>query len=164
MNDLDHECTARRDPRVWLLVLVGAGFVVAGFSIAPATNCSPSGDCAPWLVWLTRGLGALALLGGLWQLIDNPRRGCRIDTETGDLIWWQNRSGARSGLGGRIAPARIHRIDIRNDREGPDALRLFDERGQVLPWFDAEVVPPPPEAWAQRLAARYPHILVEVSA
>lgn len=133
MNDLDHECTARRDPRVWLLVLVGAGFVVAGFSIAPATNCSPSGDCAPWLVWLARGLGALALLGGLWQLIDNPRRGCRIDTETGDLIWWQNRSAVRSGLGGRIAPARIHRIDIRNDREGPDALRLFDERGQVLP-------------------------------
>lgn len=163
MDRLDHERSARRDLTVWLMLLVGVGFLAAGLTVAPEANCNSSGECAPWLVPVAKWMGVFVTLMALGQLAANPRRGCRIDPDTGDLIWWKNRARRHPGQGGRIAPAQISRLTIRHTDNGPDMISLYDQEGQRQPWFDAEVLPWPEERWAQRLVARHPHIRLEIT-
>ena len=163
MDRLDHERSARRDLGVWLMLAVGLGFLAAGLTVAPQENCNSAGDCAPWLVPVAKWMGVFVLLMGAGQLAANPRRGCRIDPETGDLIWWKNRNARHPGQEGRIAPAHISRLTIRHDSDGPDAISLYDQDGQRQFWFDAEVLPWPQDRWAKALVARHPHIRLEIS-
>lgn len=163
MDRLDHERSARRDPTVWLMLLVGLAFLAAGFTVAPQDNCNSAGECAPWLVPVAKWMGVFVTLMGAGQLAANPRRGCRIDPATGDLIWWKNRSARHAGQEGRIDPARIGRLAIRHDSDSPAAIRLYDQQGRRLRSFGAEVLPTPTEAWARALVARYPHIRLEIS-
>jgi hypothetical protein len=41
------ERSARSELRIWMMFAVGLGFLVAGLTVDPATNCSPDGECAP---------------------------------------------------------------------------------------------------------------------
>ncbi|PKP86995.1 MAG: hypothetical protein CVT78_07525 [Alphaproteobacteria bacterium HGW-Alphaproteobacteria-17] len=154
--------SARSDFRLWLLLAVGALFFCAGSTIDPADNCSADGrECAPWLVPLAQGMGALFTLGAGLALLANPNRGSRIDPSTGELIWWQGRIGASGGDEGRIHPSRIGRVRIVRQDDSADEIHLYDLAGDRLFWFDAEVVPWPPDRWAAQLTARWPHIEVE---
>jgi hypothetical protein len=157
-----YERSARRDIRIWLILLVGFAFAWVGSTIDPATNCSESGECAPWLVPIAKWVGIGALLISLSQLWVNPRRGSKLDPATGDLIWWQRRVGDKSGDEGRIHPSRIGRILIVRESEGNDGVHLYDLEDQRQPYFDSEVIPWPNERWAERLADEWPHIVVEV--
>ncbi len=57
--------SARTDWRMWLLLAFGLVFLRAGSVIDPADNCSDDGrECAPWLVPLAQGFGALVALAG----------------------------------------------------------------------------------------------------
>jgi hypothetical protein len=154
--------SARTDFRMWLLLAFGLFFFWAGSMIDPADNCSEDGrECAPWLVPLAQGMGAIVALGAGLNMLANPNRGSFIDPATGDLVWWQGRIGARGGDEGRIHPSRISRLRIVRQDDSDDEVHLYDLEGNRLFWFDREVIPWPYERWAGRLAARWPHIEVD---
>lgn len=155
--------SARTDWRMWLLLTFGLFFFWAGSTIDPADNCSEDGrECAPWLVPLAQGLGAVVALSAALNMLANPNRGSFIDPKSGDLIWWQRRIGASGGDEGRIHPSNIGKIRIVHGDESDDEVHLYDLAGERLFWFDNEVVPFPYDRWAARLAARWPHIVIEV--
>ena len=156
-----YERSARLDLRVWLMFLVGLGFFATGTIVDPAANCSSDGDCAPWLVPVAKWLGVAFALMGAGQLAANPRRGSRLDPVTGDLLWWQGRTGRFANRQGRIHPTQISRIRIARNSDGDDSISLFDLQGNRQPWFDAEVIPWPQDRWIARFTAHWPHIVVE---
>lgn len=156
-----YERSARLDLRVWMLLLVGVGFLAAGLTVDPATNCSSDGECAPWLVPVAKWMGVVVTLMGGGQLAANTRRGSRIDPETGDLLWWQNRTARSARQEGRIHPSQISRIRIARNSDGDDHISLYDLEGNRQPWFDAEVIPWPQDRWVARFAAHWPQIRVE---
>lgn len=155
------ERSARRDLRVWLMFLVGLGFLAAGLTVDPASNCGADGECAPWLVPVAKWMGAIVTLAGAGQLVANTRRGSRIDPASGDLLWWQNRTAQSSRREGRIHPSQISRIRISRNSDGDDHISLYDLQGNRQPWFDAEVIPWPQDRWIARFAAEWPQIVVE---
>lgn len=166
MTDADlpaYRRSARTDFRMWLMLAFGLIFFWAGSVIDPEKNCSEDGrECAPWLVPVAQGFGALVALGAGLNMLANPGRGSFIDAATGDLVWWQRRIGASGGDEGRIHPSRIGTLRIVRQDEGDDEVHLYDLEGNRLFWFDQEVIPWPYERWAGRLAARWPHIAVEL--
>ncbi len=156
--------SARTDFRMWLLLAFGAIFFWAGSVIDPEKNCSDGGrECAPWLVPLAQAFGALVGLGAALNMLANPNRGSFVDPATGDLVWWQGRIGKEGGDEGRIHPSRIATIRITRQDESEDMVSLYDLEGERLFFFDAEVIAWPYERWAERMAARWPHIRVEVT-
>jgi hypothetical protein len=165
MTDTDiapYRRSARTDYRMWLLLMFGLVFFWAGSTIDPADNCSEDGrECAPWLVPLAQGFGALVALGAGLNMLANPNRGSFIDPATGDLIWWQRRIGRSGGDEGRIHPSRIGKLRIVRQDESDDEVHLYDVEGNRLFWFDQEVIAWPYDRWAERLAASWPHIVVE---
>ena len=154
--------SARTDYRMWLLLAFGLTFFWAGSTIDPADNCSEDGrECAPWLVPLAQGMGAVVGLGAALNMLANPNRGSFIDPVTGDLVWWQGRIGTSGGDEGRIHPSRIAKIRIVRQEDIDDAVHLYDLEGNRLFWFSEEVIAWPYDRWAERLAARWPHIAIE---
>lgn len=161
-NQLSYERSARTDLRPWLMLIVGAGFMLAGATIDPRDNCSNSGECAPWLVPLAFVVGAVFGLSGFAQLLANPRRGSRIDPDSGALIWWQNRVGSSKGDHGHIALADIGAIRIIKQSEGSDEVHLYDLEGNRQFYFDEEVIPHDQEKWVKVMTDRWPHIKVTI--
>lgn len=162
-DELDYRRTARGDLRFWGMFGVGAVFLYAGLTIDPLANCSDGGECAPWLVPVAAVMGGLFGLAGLGQLLANQERGSRIDHESGELCWWQNRTRTAPGDTGRIALQDISRIRIDRRDEGLDGVHLYDQAGTRQPYFDEEVIPANSERWARALAARYGHIQIEIA-
>ena len=161
-EDFAFERSARRDFRFWAILLFGAVFLYAGLTIDPQSNCSDSGECAPWLVPIAAIIGALATVTAAARLLANTRRGSLIDPDTGDLVWWQNRASGHPGDHGRIHPGEISRIRIVKESESTDGVHLYDTTGARQPYFDADVIPWQVEEWAARLVARYPHIVLDI--
>lgn len=158
-----YERTARRDVRWWGMFLVGSMMCYGASMVEPAKNCDESGrECAPWLVPLAMLIGGAFGFLGATRLVINPRNGSRIDTGTGDLVWWQERFGTSGGKEGRIHPSRISRISIVSQSDDMDEVHLYDLAGERQHYFDGEVIPSPFEAWAKSLAAAYPHIKIDV--
>lgn len=156
---LVHQTPGRRDFRMYALLGVGLVFVYAGATIDPATNCSSEGECAPWLIPVAFWVGVVATLGGLANLVRNPRRGSRINTRTGELMWWDEaHSSELRSL--KLADVAVIRVDNSSDSS---TVRLFDRSGALMPFAGAEVTPWPYESWAQRVAKLYPHIRVDVT-
>lgn len=154
--------SARTDFRIWLLLIFGLVLFWAGAAIDPADNCSEDGrECAPWLVPLAQGIGAIVALGAALNMLANPSRGSFIDPVTGDLVGWQGRVGTRGGDEGRIHSSRIARLRIVSQDDSDEVVHLYDQDGKRLFWFDQEVIPWPYERWAEQLAARWPHIVIE---
>lgn len=155
--------SARTDYRMWLLLSVGLIFFWAGSTIRPEDNCSEDGrECAPWLVPLAQGLGAIVALGAGLNMLANPRRGSLFDPATGDLVWWQARIGSAGGDEGRIHVSKIGKLRIVRGDESDDEVHLYDREGNRLFWFDQEVIPWPYERWAERLKRLAPQIEVVV--
>lgn len=155
--------SARTDFRMWLLLAFGLIFFWTGSMLRPDDNCSEGGrECAPWLVLLAQGFGALVGLAALANMLANPRRGSFVDPKTGELVWWQGRIGKAGGDEGRIHPSNIGKLRIVRRDEQEDEVHLYDREGNRLFWFDQEVIPWPYERWAEKLRALAPHIVVEV--
>lgn len=155
--------SARSDFRMWLLLVFGLIFFWTGSMLRPEDNCSEDGrECAPWLVPLAQGFGALVALGAGLNMLANPRRGSAIDARTGDLVWWQRRIGKAGGDEGRIHPSRIGKLRIVRRDEQEDEVHLYDLDGNRLFWFDQEVVPWPYDRWAEKLRTAWPHIEIEI--
>lgn len=155
--------SARTDYRMWLLLSVGLIFFWAGSTICPEDNCSEDGrECAPWLVPLAQGLGAIVALGAGLNMLANPRRGSLFDPATGDLVWWQARIGSAGGDEGRIHVSQIGKLRIVRGDESDDEVHLYDREGNRLFWFDQEVIPWPCERWAEKLKRLAPQIEVVV--
>ncbi|MBL8650799.1 MAG: hypothetical protein JNL35_10400 [Sphingopyxis sp.] len=149
---------------MWLLLIFGATFFWAGSVIDPEDNCSEDGrECAPWLVPLAQGLGALVGLAAALNMLANPNRGSFVDPATGELVWWQGRIGKVGGDEGRIHPSRIATIRIIRHEDSDNSVSLYDQEGERIFFFDEEVVPWPYERWAERVVAKWPHIAVEIA-
>jgi hypothetical protein len=161
-NILEYRRSGRQDIRAWGMFIVGAIFVFAALSVDPQRNCNANGECAPWLIPIGFVMGAVFGLGGLSQLLANANRGSRIDSESGDLIWWQNRFGTSGGDEGRIDPSEISRIRIVKVSERSDEVHLYDREGTRQFYFDEEVISWDQEGWAKAMTKRWPHIRVEV--
>lgn len=157
---LAFERSARRGLTAWAMLLVGAAFVFAAYTVDPLDNCDESGQCAPWLVPVAGIMGWCATAMALGLLLANPSRGYGVDAATGDLFWWKNRTARSEGDVGRIHPSRIARIRI-DRRHEDDRLSLYDERGERLAYFDEELVPWPYDRWAERFQRAYPHIRID---
>ena len=156
---LDWRRRARSDFRLWAVLAIGLLFAIVSLVTDPTTNCAEGGDCAPWLVPLAGAFGGAMALAAAIALVRDIERGSRLDSRTGELVWWQGRTRQRPGYGGSISPGRI--AEIRIDRSGDsDRLRLIDVDGQPVPGFDEEVVPTPLAGWAEALARHAPHIRV----
>ena len=154
--------SARTDWSMWLLLAFGLVFLWAGSVIDPADNCSDDGrECAPWLVPLAQGFGALVALGAGLNMLANPNRGSSIDPAPGELVGWQGRIGRSGGGEGRIHPSQIAQVRIVRQEDSDDEVHLYDRAGARLFWFDQEVIPWPYERWAGQLKLRWPHIVVE---
>lgn len=153
--------SARTTFVTWAMLAVGLAFLWAGTTIDPQSNCSESGECAPWLVPIAQGIGALLAASALGQLWVNPNRGSMIEPQTGDLVWWQRRTSTHPGDQGRIAPARIATVRIKRQSEGNDEVHFYDHDDVRQAYFDSEVIPWPYDQWARRLAKHWPHICVE---
>jgi hypothetical protein len=157
---LSFERSARKGPLAWASLLIGAVFLYAAYTVDPQKNCDESGrECAPWLVPIGGMMGWCVIAMALGQLWTNPRRGYHIDSQTGDLVWWKNRTARSEGDMGRIHPSRIARIRIIHD-DGM-TLSLIGEDGERLAFFDEELVPWPCDSWAEQLQSAYPHITID---
>lgn len=155
--------SARTDVRMWLLLAFGLIFFWTGSMLRPEENCSEDGrECAPWLVPIAQGLGALVGLAALANMLANPRRGSFVDPKTGDLVWWKGRIGNAGGDEGRIHPSRIGKVRIVKEDESDDEVHLYDLDGNRLFWFDQEVIPWPYGRWADKLVKAWPHIEIEI--
>ena len=161
---LNYSRSARGDLRAWAMLVGGVVFMLAGRLVNPLENCSESGECAPWLIPLAFVAGAAVGLGGLAQLLANPKRGSRIDPESGALVWWQNRFGDSEcgGDAGQIDPANISLIRIIVRSEGSNEVHLYDINGERQFFFDEEVVPWDQQGWAKAMTLRWPHIRIEL--
>lgn len=162
IDRLSFSSSARRDIRIWGMFIVGSVFVYGGLTIDPASNCNDAGECAPWLVPIAFVVGVVFALAGLARLIANPKRGSRIDPETGVLTWWQNRTVVQEGDSGSIDPADIGRIRIVKCDDSADQVHLYDRAGERQPYFDEEVIGDA-ERWAEAMKARWPNIVMEVN-
>jgi len=156
------ERSARIDPRVWGLLLVGAILWYAGATVDPLANCNEAGECAPWLVPVAYVIGVLFAAAGLGLLYANPRRGHVLDPASGELSWWQKRMGSRPGDEGRIHVSRIGCIAIDHSGDDQAQVHLYDLDGNRQPFFDGEVIPAPYESWARDLQWQWPHIRIDV--
>lgn len=156
------ERSARRDPRWWLMGLVGAAFLWASLVVEPEDNCSEGGECAPWLVPVAGGMGALVLAGAIGSPLANCRRGSRLDFSAGTLEWWQGRTDRQPGDHGSIPLSEISRISIRPRDDNSDLVSLYDRQGERLPFFDSEVIGISPEDWARDLVWHVPAITLDL--
>lgn len=154
--------SARTDVRWWSLLIIGLAFAYAGYTIDPRTNCSESGECAPWLVPVAFAVGLLATLGGLAHLIANPRRGSYVDVGAGELVWWEGKvNDGRAQGEGRLPLSQIARVRIVDGGDSSDEIFLYDHQNQLLPFGGNEVVRWPFSTWAEQLAAVCPGLIVE---
>ena len=155
-----HQASGRKDLRAYLMLVFGLGFVIAGLAVDPATNCDESGECAPWLVPVAFGMGALFALGGLMGILRNPRRGSRINAVTGELMWWNEIHASASGSL-MLADVAVIRVDTKSDTS---TVTLLNAQGRSMPFGGTEVITWRLEQWAREVQARFPHIAVEMVA
>lgn len=158
MRRLEHAASYRRDLRVYAMLLVGAGFVYAGLTVDPATNCDESGrECAPWLVPVALCMGVAFAGAALAMLYANRRWGSRLDLARGQLLWWDNAAAPGTHA---IALEAIARIRVQHPDESEDRLFLYGHDGARIRFPEERAVPYAPAQWARDLAARFPHIEV----
>lgn len=162
LDELAFTSSARRDLRIWGMFVIGAIFVFAALNVYPQENCGANGECAPWLLPIAFAMGAVLSLSGLGALMANPSRGSRIDPDSGELVWWQNRYGARGGDEGRIAPEQISLIRIDRGGEGKNQVHLYNREGARQFYFDEEVIGWDTERWSEVMRDRWPHIAVDL--
>jgi hypothetical protein len=162
-DPFEYRRSSRRDIRSWGLLVVGLVFLLGAFTVDWGEGCSRSIECKSWMQPLAFALGGFASLAGLGLLVVNTSSGSRIDAESGELVWWHDRTRTHPGTEGRIQPADIGRVRIVVRDAGKNAVHLYDRDGRRQPDFDEEVLPIDVQRWAERLAERWPHIEIENS-
>ncbi|WP_369981451.1 hypothetical protein [Xanthomonas bundabergensis] len=162
MKKLEHSMSARRDFRLYLVLLLGAVFMVAGLRLDPARNCDASGrECAPWLVPVAFGSGVLAVVASLALWVRNRKWGSRLDLAQRRLLWWD--SSVSSATHG-IALDDVARITVQRPSDSNERIVFHDRAGAPLR-FPAELaLPYATERWARDLVVHFPHIVVDVEA
>ena len=160
MKKLACHRSARTDLRVYLGLLVGGMFLLAGFTVDPSSNCDPSGrECAPWLVpvafclgWLTTGI-CVALL------IINRRWGSRVDIAQRRIEWWDSGVSRQTHV---VSIDAVARIKVQRPDESSDRVFLYDKHGERLRFPTEHATPYHADRWARDLAVHFPHIQVEI--
>jgi hypothetical protein len=159
ISSLAYEMSARRDFRMYAMGAVGLVFAYAGATVDPGSNCSESGECVPWLVTAAFWIGSLAAAAAAANLIRNPRWGSRVDDQTQAVVTWND---FLNGAARTISLSDIATIRVETRMED-EIITLLGADGTAIaiPGAD-EVIPWPKADWAQAVAARYPHIAVDL--
>lgn len=98
-----------------LIFLVACGMAVGGWA-----------GGAPWL-WF--GPIGLALAGGLWLLVVNPERGCRLTRDTLHVT--------NGGKKSSVALSDVVSMRVQSWTEGADDIDLFLRSGETFPIWGA---------------------------
>ncbi|MBK6744643.1 MAG: hypothetical protein IPG66_17455 [Hydrogenophilales bacterium] len=159
MQPLGRSMSARRDARVYILLGLGLVFALAGVTIEPGTNCSESGECAPWLIHVALVVGVLVSLSGIAMLLANRQWGYRLNMDERRLYWWDT---SRSPEPRSLVLDDVSLIKVRVVCEGSDHVFFYDQAGNLLPFPSEGVSPPACENWARDIGDRFPHVKVEV--
>ncbi|HUS52761.1 MAG TPA: hypothetical protein VMY41_01990 [Thermohalobaculum sp.] len=128
----------------------------APFAITPEVDCREY-PCPLWLRGVAFLLGALFGCGALLAIVRGMVWGGRLDSTTGEILWWHGAPGDREH---RIPVAQISRIIVTHGDSVSLSLRDTEGRRVVLP---AECVPPPIAEWAAEMGRRFPHIEIEIN-
>ncbi len=160
MRKLRQASSSRRDIGVYGMLLVGAGFIYAGLTVAPASNCDASGrECAPWLIPVVFVMGFVFAGAALSMLVHVRRWGSRLDLSTRTLWWWDNAVGPGERA---IALDDVARIRVQRPEDSEDRLFLYRRDGTRLHFPSERSVPYDAIQWARDLAGHFPHIRVDV--
>ena len=160
MRKLRQSSSSRRDIGVYGMLLVGAGFIYAGLTVAPASNCDASGrECAPWLIPLVFVMGFVFAGAALGMLVHARHWGSRLDIEARTLWWWDNAAGPGERT---IALDDVARIRVQRPDESEDRIFLYKKDGTLLHFPSERSVPYDAIQWARDLAGHFPHIQVDV--
>ena len=160
MRKLEYSMSARRDVSSYLVLLVGLGFLWAGATVDPASNCDPSGrECAPWLIPIAFLMGGVGTAMGLGFLAFNRKWGSRLDMAQRRLFWWDSLVSADTHS---IALDDVARIRVQQHSESSDLVFLYDRANALIRFPEERAVAYNPEQWARDLASHFPHINVEV--
>ena len=160
MKKLEYSVSAWRDLRTWLILLVGLGFLYAGATVDPATNCDESGrECAPWLIPVAFWMGIVGTSMGLGLLAFNRKWGSRLDLGRRTLTWWDSAVSAERH---DIALDDVARIKVQRFSESNDRMFFYDKHDAWIRFPEERGVPYDAERWARDLAVHYPHITVDV--
>lgn len=150
--------SARQELQWWALVLIGAAFIYAGWTLDPQENCGPGGECAPWLVPVAFAMGVIVLPIGLGHLLSNPQRGSRVDFAGRRLYWWQGKESLDTHS---LSLDDVALIKVRAGDDN-DAVFLYDRDYTLLPFPGIEVIPWIYQDWAAALTRHFPHIRLEI--
>ena len=160
MQKLQCSRSAWRDLRTWLILLVGVGFLWAGATVDPATNCDGSGrQCAPWLVPVAFCMGLVGTAMALGLLAFNRKWGSRLDLTRRTLYWWDSAMSAETF---HIALDRVTRIKVQHISESSVHIFFYDRDGSLIRFNEENAIPYDAERWAHDLACHYPHLSIEV--
>lgn len=156
---LSKSMSARQDPRIFIILVLGLVFLLAGLTVDPNSNCSESGECAPWLVYVALVIGGLTLVGAISAFILNYKWGFKLDLVNKRLVWWETRVSPdrRSFLLDDVSLIKVH-----TGQDSGDEIFFYDKSGNLLPFPSREVGPSDCDRWAQEIADLCPHIKVEV--
>lgn len=159
MKLLERSMSARCDARVYILLALGLAFALAGVTVEPSTNCSESGECAPWLIHVALAVGVLASIASIAMLMANRKWGYRLNMDERRLYWWDtNRSPEPRSL----LLDEVSLIKVRVVSDGSDQVFFYDQAVNLLPFPSEGVAPPACENWARDIGGKFPHVKVEV--
>ena len=160
MKKFEYSTSARRDVRTYLILLVSLGFLWAGATVNPESNCDASGrECAPWLIPVALWMGGVGTAMGLGFLAFNRKRGSRLDMAQRRLFWWDSLVSADTH---GIALDEVARIRVQQHSESSDLIFLYDHENALIRFPEERAIPYSPAQWARDLAIHFPHITVEI--
>lgn len=157
----DFECSARRDVRYWLCLVLGFALLAASISLSRAEYCQQPNNCTGWAISILQFTGGMFAIFGLVYLRRNASRGSRFDPATGELHWWYDRTISDPGVSGHAHPRDIKRIILVSQESSSDETILIGPDDRPLPGFESRVIPWRNDIWARKLVAAYPHIVIE---
>ncbi len=152
--NMEYRKTARTSPLFYILVVMGAIFVIGGFTLDPVKSCAVY-DCPLWLRGLVVGFGFLFGLGGLSAIIRNFQYGSRLDMERHALLWWEGVPPITENI---IPMDTVKTIVIEADSDNSKVYLLDVEENRIR--LSGQCIPYPYKTWAEGVKQSFPHLTV----
>jgi hypothetical protein len=160
-----YENRPRANWQTWLVLLVAILFTGVSFTTDPELNCTDSGECAAWVVYVIRTFSVILLVGVGWRFLVNHPYGSAIDLSEDSLIWWSaGRAHPNPQRHGKIRAQDIKSIEYEvGDGDGKfSKVYLFNQADECQLDFTIELIHDLHE-WLAVISDHWPHIdMIEV--
>jgi len=159
--DFFFEQNARKDIRIWMALVVGLVLLCVSLDDLIGPGFFKPAEGPTWLkvVMFLAGLGMFVT--ALTCLVFNASRGCFLNEETEELIWWQMRfahQGSHTKSKIKLLEIAVLRIDNSND--GLE-VSMYNSAGKKQDNFSEAVLPKDSRRWIKSLVSEWPHIRIE---